>query len=163
MTDLVAGVDLSSFHIHVALISLEPIDDMIWAPVYRTALLGTSKVELPQRVWNIRDVVEDLFAPELDNPVRSVIIEQPMGHGMRSITTLYTVFGGLSISCPVQPAWIQPNEWRKLIGCQPYNKKIHGAARVTELCTTRGWDPPPDEHFTDALGVALATRAAVFA
>lgn len=170
MIDLVAGVDLSSFDIHVALIPLEPIDEMIWQPVYRTASLGIAKAtkavdktELPQRAWNVRDVVSGLFAPELKNPVRSIIIEKPMGHGMRSITTLYTIFGALSVSCPVQPAWIEPNEWRKLIGCNPFHKKIHGAARVDQMCASRGWDEPDGEHFKDALGVALATRAAVFA
>lgn len=171
--DLIAGVDLSTYQIDIALISLEPIYEMSFEPVYRQAILGvpSKKVkgervpgtELMQRIWNIRDAVLELFADLEGHPVRSVMIEKPMGHQVVAIGPLYAVAGALSVCLEHQPAWVEPNQWRKDIGCEKSHRKEFGKARLIEMCAARGWPEPADEHQFDALGVALSSRSAVYA
>jgi hypothetical protein len=161
---LCAGIDLSTSTIHAALIALDPDTHLEEPLVLRHADLPKQRDDA--RFDGVLTAVRDLLRPTAAmETVELVYIERPMGRHIMSVAPLMAIYGAIRASIPrhIPRDALAPSEWRRELGLPA---RLSKADAIREA---RDWvyrydrhyhvsTAQLDEHYADALLVALAGR-----
>lgn len=156
--DLLAGVDISTVRIDVALI---PLDPRLAEPVLVRQFPLRNAGDDISRLRILRGAMREL----LRNPYGDVIecaVEQPFsGSSFKAAVPLNRVLGAITASIPVATnvVWLSAHDWRRELGATNLNSKPAGHDAVRPLAAAMPIHHGLDEHQLDALGLALAWRS----
>lgn len=156
--DLLAGIDISTVRLDVALIPLDPRQE---TPVLVRQFPLRNAGDTISRLRLLRGAMRQL----LDNPYGDVLeaaIEQPFsGSSFKASAPLNQVLGAITASIPIRTnvVWLSAHDWRRELGASNLNSKPAGHDVVRPLAAAMPIHHGLDEHQLDALGLALAWRS----
>lgn len=166
MTALLAGVDISTVRIDVALIPLDPRAEPFAIcrnhQLKRHAERGDDpETQLLRALRLSRGIMRGLFE---DCDVAECALERPITPGKSMATAgppLNRVLGALTAAIPVavNVVWLSPHDWRRELAASNLNSKPAGHDAVRQYPEAHAAGHLLDEHELDALGLALAWRS----
>lgn len=166
MTALVAGIDISTVRIDIAMIPLDPAATPFAIcrndPLRRYAERGDdAETRLLRALRLTRGIIRNLLA---DCDVVECALERPITPGKSMATAgppLNRVLGALTAAIPVavNVVWLSPHDWRRELAAANLNSKPAGHDAVQQYPEAHAAGHRLDEHELDALGLALAWRS----
>lgn len=150
---ILAGVDISTRHLHTALIPLDSTSRGLAPAIFRDRVLPKTTNE-DERFKAVFSATRHLLRPVDGHLVSLVYVERPSGKwGQRA---LWAIFGAVMASVPNDAVrqGIPPSQWRSLLAV-----KATKAASIQAASDYLGDGNEMDEHFSESLLVALAGRA----
>lgn len=163
MTALLAGIDISTVRIDVALIPLDPRSEL--RPLFRDQPLRVfgergddPETRLLRGLRVSRGIVRGLLA---DCTVAECALEKPMSSQFSAAGPLNRVLGALTAAIPVATnvVWLTAQDWRRELHATNLNSKPAGHDAVRQYPEAHNAGHLLDEHQLDALGLALAWRS----
>lgn len=148
---LIAGVDLSTTRIDVAILPLDPESPRV--PVWRSERLPSSK-DRHDRCRHVPQALHSLLV-DAEQDVTMVWVEEPFGRFRSADRALLPIFGAVLASVPkwIEATGIGPLEWRRVLSLPAGLKKGDAIQRVEELTRQQ-----VDEHAAESYLIALAGR-----
>jgi hypothetical protein len=176
---LLAGIDLSSRALHAALVPADDTDTSLPPVTFRCVELPRFKAGATTAQYRsvercravragVRELLEDVTTELAGglvvvgrDDVTSVWVEEPMGARNYATNVLRELYGAVRASIPshIERAAIAPREWRRELGFDHGYTKYDGIGYAVQWCRDRGVNLLLDEHYAEALCVALAGRA----